>query len=225
MQRTLIMNKINIGLVGYGIVGSGVVKFLSKRKSYIKNKFHTEFVIRTLCDLRLPKKNTRGLSKTRLTKKIQDVLDDPKIDIVIELIGGLHPAKEIVVKALKRGKHVITANKALIASSGKELFRLAKKQKRHLYFESSVGAGTPIIKSITEGVVGNKFSSIYGIINGTCNYILSEMTQKNYSFAQALEEAQKKGFAESNPTLDINGMDSVHKLAILVYLEIGRAHV
>ncbi len=222
MLRTNLMTKINIGLIGYGTVGSGVVKFLSNRKSFIKNKFNTEFTIRTLCDLKLPKKNTRGLGRTRLTKKVQDVLDDPKIDIVIELIGGLHPAKEIVVKALNQGKHVITANKALIANSGKELFRMAKKQNCHLYFESSVGAGTPIIKTITEGIVGNKFNSIYGIINGTCNFILSEMTQRNYSVAQALTEAQKKGFAESNPTLDINGMDSVHKLAILVYLTFGK---
>ena len=222
MRKTTLMNKINIGLIGYGTVGSGVVKFLSNQRSFIKNKFNTEFVVKTLCDLKLPKKNTRGLSKTRLTKNVQNILNDPKIDIVIELIGGLHPAKEIVVQALQQGKHVVTANKALIASSGKELFQLAKKHKCHLYFESSVGAGTPIIKNITEGIAGNKFKSIYGIINGTCNFILSEMTHKNYSFAQALEEAQKKGFAESNPTLDINGMDSVHKLAILVYLAFGK---
>jgi len=217
------MNKINIGLIGYGIVGSGVIKLLSARKSYIKNKFNTEFVLRTLCDRSIHKKNTRGLSKTRLTKNIHDILDDPKIDIVIELIGGMHPAKEITLKALKNGKHVVTANKELIANCGKELFQLAKKNRCHLYFESSVGAGIPIIKNITEGVVGNKFNSIYGIINGTCNYILSEMTQNNCSFTQALKDAQEKGFAESNPTLDINGMDSAHKLAILIYLAFGKS--
>ena len=217
------MNKINIGLIGYGTVGSGVIKLLSARKSYIKNKFNTEFVLRTLCDRSIHKKNTRGLSKTRLTKNIHDILDDPKIDIVIELIGGMHPAKEITLKALKNGKHVVTANKELIANCGKELFQLAKKNRCHLYFESSVGAGIPIIKNITEGVVGNKFNSIYGIINGTCNYILSEMTQNNCSFTQALKDAQEKGFAESNPTLDINGMDSAHKLAILIYLAFGKS--
>ncbi|HQP10893.1 MAG TPA: homoserine dehydrogenase [Candidatus Omnitrophota bacterium] len=216
------MNKINIGLIGYGVVGSGVVKLLNQRKAYIENKFKTEFVIRTLCDLRIPQGSTKGLEKTILTKKIETVLDDPAIEIVVELIGGLHPAKEIVVGALKRGKHVVTANKALIANSGKELFRLAKKQNCHLYFESSVGAGTPIIKTITEGIVGNKFRSLYGIINGTCNYILSEMTDKNYSFGQALKAAQKQGYAEHNPTLDINGMDSVNKLAILAYLAFGK---
>ncbi|MBN1870082.1 MAG: homoserine dehydrogenase [Candidatus Omnitrophica bacterium] len=221
MQKTKSMSKINLGLVGYGTVGSGVAKFLSRRKSFFKNKFNTEFVIRTICDVR-QLENVRGLGKARLTRKFHDILNDPKIDIVIELIGGLHPAKEIIMEALKQGKHVITANKAVIANSGKELFQLAKKQNRHLYFESSVGAGTPIIKMITEGLAGNKFKSIYGIINGTCNFILSEMTQNNFSFGQALAEAQRRGFAESNPTLDINGMDSVHKLAILAYLAFGK---
>ena len=216
------MNKINIGLIGYGTVGSGVVKFLAKKKSYIRDKFDTEFVIRSICDRSIRQKNIKGLSRTRLTTKIHDVLDDPQTDVIVELIGGMHPAKEIAVKALKSGKHVVTANKELIANSGKELFQLAKRKKCHLYFESAVGAGIPIIKNITEGIAGNQFSSIYGIINGTCNYILSEMTQNNCSFAQALEEAQKKGYAESDPTLDINGMDSVHKLAILIGLGFGK---
>lgn len=216
------MNKINVGLIGYGTVGSGVIRLLGKRKSYIKNKFNAEFVLRRLCDRSIHKKNTRGLGKTLLTAKIHDVLDDPKIDIVVELVGGMHPAKEIALKALRGGKHVVTANKELIANCGRELFRLARKQNRHLYFESSVGAGIPIIKSITEGLAGNKFKSVYGIINGTCNFILSAMTRNDYTFAQALAEAQKRGFAESNPVLDINGMDSAHKLAILIYLAFGK---
>ena len=156
MPKTKPTNKINIGLVGYGTVGSGVVRFLSMRRSFFKNKFNTEFVIKSICDIRLPD-NTRGLGKVRLTKKFQDILDDPKVDVIVELIGGLHPAKEIIEKALKGGKHVVTANKAVISNFGKELFPLAKKQKRHLYFESSVGAGTPIIRTITEGLAGNKF--------------------------------------------------------------------
>jgi homoserine dehydrogenase len=216
------MNKVNIGLIGYGTVGSGVIKLLKERKSYLKNKFNAEFMVRTICDRSIHKKDTRGLGRTRLTKNIDDALNDPTIDIVVELIGGTHPAKEIVVKAMQNGKHVVTANKELIANDGKELFQLAQKQNCHLYFESSVGAGIPIIKSITEGVAGNKFKSIYGIINGTCNFILSEMTQKRCSFAQALADARKQGFAESNPALDINGTDSAHKLAILVYLAFGK---
>ncbi|MBI5024623.1 MAG: homoserine dehydrogenase [Candidatus Omnitrophica bacterium] len=217
-----VMRKINVGLIGYGVVGDGVIKFLQKRQNYIRDKYRVEFVVRTICDRSIHRKDTRGLGSVKLTKKIADVLDDRSTEVVIELIGGLHPAKEIVTTALRRGKHVVTANKVLIAHYGKELFQLAKKQNRQLYFESSVGAGIPIIKTITEGMVGNTYNRIYGIINGTCNFILTEMTKNNLSFTKALKLAQEKGFAESNPTLDINGMDSTHKLAILVYLAFGK---
>ena len=216
------MRKINVGLIGYGVVGDGVVKFLQKRRDYICDKYKVEFVLRTVCDRSIHKKDTRGLGAARLTKNIVDVLDDKSVEVVIELIGGLHPAKEIVTTALRRGKHVVTANKVLIAHCEKELFQLAKKQNRQLYFESSVGAGIPIIKTITEGMVGNTYNRIYGIINGTCNFILTEMTKNKLSFSKALKLAQEKGFAESNPTLDINGMDSTHKLAILAYLAFGK---
>jgi homoserine dehydrogenase len=217
-----VMRKINIGVIGYGVVGAGVIKFLQKRQNYIRDKYRVEFVVRTICDRGIHRKDTRGLGSVKLTKKIMDVLDDRSTEVVIELIGGLHPAKEIVTTALRRGKHVVTANKVLIAHYGKELFQLAKEQDRQLYFESSVGAGIPIIKTITEGMVGNTYNRIYGIINGTCNFILTEMTKNNLSFTKALKLAQEKGFAESNPTLDINGMDSTHKLAILVYLAFGK---
>ena len=216
------MRKINIGLIGYGVVGAGVVKFLQKRQNYIRDKYGVEFVVRTICDGSIHRKDTRGLGAAKLTKKIGDVLDDRSAEVIIELIGGLHPAKEIVTTALRRGKHVVTANKVLIAHCGKELFQLAKKLNRQLYFEASVGAGVPIIKTITEGMVGNTYNRIYGIINGTCNFILTEMTKNKLSFSKALKLAQEKGFAESNPTLDINGMDSTHKLAILAYLAFGK---
>ena len=216
------MNKINIGLIGFGTVGSGVAELLRKRKNFIKNRFQSEFIIKTVCDLAIKKHNTGKLKSSLLTTKISDVINDPKIDIVVELIGGLHPAKEIVIDSLKKGKHIVTANKALISNYGKELFKLAEKQKCHLYFESAVGAGVPIIKSITEGIVGNKFNAVYGIVNGTCNFILSQMTKNNCSFDAALKEAQKQGYAESDPTLDVNGMDCAHKLAILVYLAFGK---
>ena len=217
------MKKVRIGLIGYGVVGQGVVKFLTKNKTPLKNKFGTEFILKTLCDRSIHKKNTKGLGKTVLTTHIQEVLDDVDIDVVIELIGGKNPAKHIVASALKNGKHVITANKDLIANQGKELFALAKKHNSYLYFESAVGAGIPIIKTISEGIVGNQFKGLYGIINGTCNFILDEMTQKDCTFEEALADAQKKGYAESDPTLDINGMDSTHKLAILIYLAFGKS--
>ncbi|MBF0521741.1 MAG: homoserine dehydrogenase [Candidatus Omnitrophica bacterium] len=216
------MNKINVGLIGYGTVGSGVVQLLEKRKAYIQNRFNTEFIIKTVCDLAIHQKDTQHIKDAKLTTNYEDIVNDPEINVVIELIGGLNPAKDIVVRALKAKKHIVTANKALISDSGKELFELAKKENCHLFFESSVGAGIPIIKSMTEGLVGNKFKGVYGIINGTCNYILTEMTKKGFTFAQALKEAQKKGYAESDPTLDINGMDSAHKLAILIYLAFGK---
>lgn len=216
------MRKINVGLIGYGTVGTGVIKLLNKRKNYIKSKYGVEFAFTVICDRSILKKDTSGLTETKLTSKFQDVLDDPGVEVVIELIGGMQPAKEIAETAIKRGKHVITANKELIANCGKELFQLARSNNRRLYFEASVGAGIPVIKTITEGIVGNTYNKVYGIINGTCNFILTEMTKNNLSFSKALELAQKKRYAESNPTLDINGMDSAHKLAILAYLSFGK---
>lgn len=216
------MNKLNVGLIGFGNVGSGVAKLLQKRKKFIKNKVHTEIILQTVCDRIIHSQNTKSLEKVALTSHYQDVLNNPNIDVVIELIGGMYPAKEIVIGALKNGKHVVTANKELIAQCGRDLFQLANSKGLKIYYESAVGAGVPIIKTITEGLAGNKFNSLYGIINGTCNFILSEMTKNNLTFSQALKEAQERGFAESNPTLDINGMDSAHKLAILIFLALGK---
>ena len=216
------MRRIHLGLVGYGTVGSGLVKLIKMQKTYLKDKYGLEFVFKIVCDRSIQKKDTSQFAQTVFTTDYKDVLKDPEVEVVIELIGGTHPAKEIITGALQGGKHVVTANKELIANHGRELFQLAQQQKRHFYFESSVGAGIPIIKYITEGIAGNKFKGLYGIINGTCNFILSEMRQKNCSFADALKEAQEKGYAESDPTLDINGMDSAHKLAILVYLTFGK---
>lgn len=216
-------NRLSVGLIGYGNVGSGVVDFLQKRKSYFKDKFNMEFELKAICDRSIKEKNPQGLDKhTYLTKNADKVINDPDIDVIIELIGGVDPAKEIVLGALKKGKHVITANKSLLAYHGKELFQEAHTCNRNIYFETSVMAGVPVIKMLTEGLAGNKFNSFYGIINGTCNFILSAMTQKNLTFGQALAEAQARGFAESNPTLDITGMDSAHKLAILVSQTLGR---
>ena len=216
------MNKIRVGLIGYGVVGQGVAALIQKGRKEFQTKYHHDFVLKTICDRSIHKKNTRGFSKTKLTTDMREVLDDPDIDVVIELIGGMNPAQQIVTEALKSGKNVVTANKELIANSRNKLFALAQKCQRHVCFESSVGAGVPIIKTITEGLAGNSYHSVYGIINGTCNFILDEMTKKDYTFAQALTEAQKRGYAESDPTLDINGMDSTHKLAILVNLAFGK---
>ncbi len=217
------MNRLNIGLIGYGTVGQGVIKMLRTRENFIRNKFNTEFTIKAICDRSIHQKNTRGLAKTNLTTNYLEVINDPEINVVIELVGGMHPSYEIIGGALRSGKHVVTANKELLAQKGEELFTEAKKKNKAIYFESSVGAGVPIIKMITEGLAGNKFNAIYGIINGTCNFILTEMTKNNWTFSQALKEAQARGYAERNPALDVNGIDTAHKLSILVFLALGKS--
>ncbi|MFA5060296.1 MAG: homoserine dehydrogenase [Candidatus Omnitrophota bacterium] len=217
------MNKLNVGLIGFGVVGSGVVKFLTERKKFIARKFDTEFVIKKICDRNIRAINRTGLSKsTVFTTDYNNVINDSEIDVVVELIGGLKPAEEIMMTSLRNGKHVVTANKELLAHKGKELFTEGKERHRDIYFEASVGAGIPIIKSIAEGLAGNKFNGVYGIINGTSNFILSEMTKNECTFDYALKEAQQRGYAESNPTLDISGMDSAHKLAVLIFLAFGK---
>jgi homoserine dehydrogenase len=217
------MNKITIGLIGYGNVGAGVVKLLQKKRSYIKEAFNTEINLKIICDRSIEKKNPpKDLGKIIFTADPQKIIQDPEIDVVVELIGGMNPAKDIVIDAIKNGKHVVTANKELIANHGKELFQIAVEANKNIYFESSCMAGVPSIKMITEGMAGNQFNALYGIINGTCNYILTIMTKKDCSFGQAVEEAQQMGYAEKDPTLDINGMDSAHKLGILIALTLGK---
>ena len=216
------MEKINVGLIGFGNVGSGVVKILRERKSLLSAKIGLEINIKKVCDKDLARKRNVGLDKTLFTRDAKEIIYDPAIDIVVELIGGIHPAKEFITEALKNGKNIVTANKALLAEHGKELFALARDKGKNIYFEASVGAGIPIIKSLREGLVANKFSSIFGIVNGTSNYVLSSMSGNNCSFAEALKEAKIKGFAEKDPTLDIEGIDSAHKLILLAYLCFGK---
>lgn len=216
------MDRINIGLIGYGVVGQGVVKILKSKRKFLREKYETDFFIKTLCDRSVFKKPSPGLDNTFMTTDYNVILNDPEIHVVVELIGGLNPAKDIVLRALRAKKHVVTANKALIAEMGLELFKEAEANGCSILFESSVGAGIPIIRTITEGMAGNKFNGVYGIVNGTCNFILSAMSKNKLTFAQALKEAQEKGYAESNPTLDISGMDSAYKLAILVFLTMGK---
>ncbi|MFP4472707.1 MAG: homoserine dehydrogenase [Candidatus Omnitrophota bacterium] len=217
------MIDVNVGLIGYGNVGQGVVKLLKKKRALLQDKYHIQVNVRGICDLQFRKKKPRGLGKkTILTSDARKLLEDPDTAVIIELIGGLHPAKEFVLQALKNGKHVITANKALIAQYGKTLFKAAEKYQRNIYFETSVLAGVPLIKTLTEGLAGNDIHAVYGIINGTCNYVLSEMSSNNLSFENAVKKAQANGFAETDPTLDINGMDAAYKLAILTYLAFGK---
>jgi homoserine dehydrogenase len=156
-----------------------------------------------------------------LTTNIEDILKDPEIQIVVELIGGLKAAKTVIRSALENGKHVVTANKALLAHDGNELFALAREKGLSLSFEASVGGGIPIIKSLREGLAGNRITTIFGILNGTANYILTRMTDNGLSFAEALKEAQELGYAEADPTLDVEGIDTAHKLAIASAIAFG----
>ncbi|MDD2927272.1 MAG: homoserine dehydrogenase [Candidatus Omnitrophica bacterium] len=216
------MKRINAGLIGFGNVGSGIIKILRDRKALLSEKTGLEINVKRVCDQDIVSKRNVSLDKAMLTRDARGLLNDPQIDILIELIGGIHPAKEFIIEALKKGKHVVTANKALLALHGQELFTEAADRGKSIYFEASVGAGIPIIKSLREGLVANRFNGILGIVNGTSNYILSSMSKNNCSFQEALKEARAKGFAEKDPTLDIEGMDSAHKLILLTYLAFGR---
>jgi homoserine dehydrogenase len=216
------MKKINIGIIGFGNVGSGVVKILRDRKKLLSEKTGSEIKIKKICDKDILSKRNVMVDKNLLTRDVKLIIDDPQIDIVVELMGGIHPAKEYIAEALKKGKSVVTANKALLAEEGKELFAQAQDLGKNIYFEASVGAGIPIIKSLREGLVANKFNSIFGIVNGTSNFILSQMSKNNCTFNDALREAKIKGFAEKDPSLDIEGRDSAHKLMLLTYLCFGK---
>ncbi len=216
------MKKIYLGLLGFGNVGSGVIKILKSRRSLLRNKLGCDLVLRKVCDKDLTSRREVYLSRDILVSDASEILKDPKIDIVIELIGGIHPAKEFIIQALNKGKYVITANKALLAEQGREIFNFAKEHDKSIYFEGSVGAGIPIIKSLKEGLAADRFRRIFGILNGTSNFILSVMSERKIDFSQALTQAQKYGFAERDARLDIQGIDSLHKLIILVYLCFGK---
>ncbi len=216
------MKKCTIGLIGYGTVGTGVVKILRGQQQAFRKHYGVDFQIKKICDKDFKGKDLKGVSRDILTSRIQDVTGAEDIDVVVELIGGRHPAGSIVIESFRNGKDVVSANKELIAHEGRGLFQEALKRNRKFYFESAAGAGVPMINILQDGLAGEDINGIYGIVNGTCNYILSEMTRRDYTFNQALADAQAKGFAERNPALDINGMDSVHKLSILVLLAMGR---
>jgi len=207
--------QVNVGIIGLGTVGTGVARILLEQKELLKTRTSLDFNLKTIADLDWSRDRNLDLSHVNCTTNADTLLEDPEINIVVETIGGYEPAFSFISKALKNGKHVVTANKALIATRGMELYKIAQENDVNLLFEASVGGGIPIIKGLREGLVANKFKSIYGILNGTTNYILTKMHQKGLEFNEALKRAQEKGFAEADPTLDISGGDAAHKLAIL----------
>ncbi len=215
------MRKIGVGLVGWGTVGCGVVQVLRENGELIESRLGVPLDLRRVADLDLERERPVAVSPETLTNNVEDILKDPEIDIVIELIGGLNAARKVICSALENGKHVVTANKALLAHDGNELFGLAQSKGLSIGFEASVGGGIPLIKSLREGLASNQISTFFGILNGTANYILTRMTDDKLSFGEALKEAQALGYAEADPTLDIEGIDTAHKLAIASAIAFG----
>jgi homoserine dehydrogenase len=212
---------VRVGIIGFGTVGSGTVKVLLQNSELIKKRTGLDIEIARIADLDIKRDRGIRLPEGILTTNASDIIEDPDIDIVVELIGGIRPAKDFILRAIRNKKHVVTANKALLAEEGEEIFQEAKRNGVMLGFEASVAGGIPIIKVVREGLVGNRFLSIYGIINGTSNYILTRMTAEGLSFKEALSEAQRLGYAEADPTLDVEGIDATHKLTILASLAFG----
>lgn len=215
------MSVVNVGLIGAGTVGCGVIKVLNQNSKIIENRTGIKLNLKTIADNDPNRKRPIRLPKKKLTKNAQDLINDESIDIVVELVGGTGIAKDFVMESIKNGKHVVTANKALLAHYGKAIFREAAKKGVEVGFEASVGGGIPIIKSTQESYAANNILSIHGIMNGTSNYILSTMTEHGYEFKDVLKEAQEKGYAEADPSFDIDGVDAAHKLSILIMLSFG----
>ncbi len=216
-QRT-----IRIGLLGFGTVGQGVWKHLHNNRAALSRRLGVDLEIARVGVRDLKKKREVTVSKACLTTDLASIVDDPSIDIVCELIGGVTTARELTVRALKLNKVVVTGNKALLCGHGAELFRLVQRGRGHYFFEASVAGGIPIIKVLREGLIANRFRLIYGILNGTCNYILTRMTREGRPFEEVLADAKRLGYAEADESLDVDGWDAAHKAVILAYLAHGR---
>ncbi len=214
-------SRIGVGLIGFGTVGTGVAAILFHQAALLRRRLGVSLDLVRIADLDISRDRGLSLPAGILTTDAKQVIADPAIDIVIELIGGYETAKRVILDSMAAGKHVVTANKALLALHGEEIFAAAARAGVDLGFEASVGGGIPVIRALTEGLAANTIESIYGIINGTSNYILSRMSHEGQSFETVLEEAKRAGYAEADPTFDVAGIDSAHKLAILVSLAYG----
>lgn len=215
------MKRINIGLLGCGTVGTGVAKLLIENKDLLTARVGADLNLKWVADIDIETDRGIQFPEGVLTTDAQKLLTDPDIDMVIEMIGGDGIAKDFMLQAINNGKHIVTANKALLAAHGNELFAAAARNGVDLAFEASVGGCMPIIKSVRESLVANHIKSMTGILNGTCNYILSKIEDEGISFQEALAEAQRQGYAEADPTLDVEGTDTAHKIAILAALAYG----
>lgn len=212
---------VNVGIIGFGIVGSGTAKILVENMDILRERLGFEITLKRIADLDIERDRGIGIPDGVLVKDVNMIFDDADIHIVVELIGGIRPAKDFILKAIKNGKHVVTANKALLATEGTDIFAAAREAGVEVGFEASVAGAIPIIKVMKESLIANRIKAIYGIINGTSNYILTKMTDQHVEFSDALKEAQALGYAEADPTLDIEGIDTAHKLTILSTLAYG----
>jgi homoserine dehydrogenase len=215
------MKEIKIGLLGFGTIGAGVVKLLKANASLIEEKTGARVSIKSIADLDITTDRGVSVEGIHLTKSADEVLTDPEISVVIELIGGYEPARSFVLKAISHGKHLVTANKALLAVHGEEIYAAARANGVEVLFEAAVGGGIPVLSAIKGNMAANRFSTVLGIVNGTCNYILTRMTQEGADFADVLKSAQELGYAEADPTFDIEGVDTAHKLCLLLSLCFG----
>ena len=216
------MNEISIGLIGFGTVGSGVVKILQENQDLLRARVGIPLRLKRIADLDVESDRGIQVDPTILTTDANAILQDPEISIVIELIGGYEPARTFILEAFRNGKQVVTANKALLAEHGTEIFSAARAAGAFVDFEAAVGGGIPILRSLREGLVANRFEKVLAILNGTCNFILTAMHETpGISLEQVLGQAQKLGYAEADPALDVEGIDSVHKLALVLRLTHG----
>ena len=215
------MRSIHIGLLGLGNVGQGVLRILESNAAAIRSRIAAAPVLAKILVRDCERPRSVTVERERLTTDPDAVLGDPEIRVVVELIGGIEPARSYVLRALEAGKHVVTANKALLAECGEELFAAAADRGLDIFFEGSVAGGIPVLRALREGLAGDRIDRVIGIVNGTCNYILDAMTRSGASYAQALADAQAAGFAEADPTLDVTGVDAAHKLALLTLVSAG----
>ncbi|WP_085993544.1 homoserine dehydrogenase [Oceanobacillus senegalensis] len=208
-------NKVSIGLLGLGVVGSGVIKLIEKHQEKLVHQLGADVQVKSVLVRNIEKQRDVDLDRTFLTTNPDDVLNDPEIDIIVEVMGGIEKAHEYILKAFSAKKHVVTANKDLVALHGPELQEAARNNKCDFYYEASVAGGIPILRGITEGLSSDRIRKVMGIVNGTTNYILTKMDKDGLSYDDALKQAQELGFAEADPTSDVEGLDAARKMAIL----------
>ncbi|MFW5743333.1 MAG: homoserine dehydrogenase [bacterium] len=209
---------MKVAIIGCGTVGGATARHIQDSAKLIARRYGVEVELAAVVDKNLDHARSIGLPEELLGDSLEEALARDDLDVVVELVGGIDVARTIITRALEAGKHVVTANKALLAHHGEELFAAAHEAGRALAFEASCGGGIPVIRALTDGLAGNRIDAIYGIVNGTCNYILTEMIRRSISYDEALAEAQRDGLAEADPTLDVGGFDSAHKIAIMAAL-------